>query len=606
MYNAFFGFREKPFKLTPNPAYLFLSQSYEEALAHLRYATSEGEGFFEIVGEVGTGKTTLCRFFLEGLDEDFEAAYIFNPKLDSIQLLKVINDELGIDSDYPSAKELIDVLNRFLLEKKAEGKRVIVIVDEAQNLANEVLEQLRLLSNLETTTDKLLHIVLVGQPELREKLNSYDLRQLAQRITMNLTLFPLTLPETEDYINHRIQIASRGQTLRIGRGALNQIFKYSRGIPRLINIVCDRSLLTAFSFNQHEINANVVKSAIRELTGPPRRSWNVAWLADAARRKKTALALSLILLAAVALIFAFFISGPSRVDQTPQTPTAKSQVKETEPKDISPAMAVDSQLGAPLPANAPMPKRENVDLDKSAPAPFVATAALEPEPEKKANPTFSPLKPFLESQYGPDSRNAAVASVADLWNPGEAFFWPDDPNEMADPDYLKIASQKNGFSFYTFEWRFELIRRLNLPSILSFYIPEKPLPIYLALTGMEDGDIFVFRSEKGEEIRVNPSDVDSYWSGDAMILWKDFRSITGTIPFYGPPNSILNLKTLLNDILDGGLNLDPIYDNATRRAIMTIQRENGLLDDGVVGSLTKMTLYNMRGGFPIPHIMRRP
>ena len=588
MYNAFFGFREKPFKLTPNPAYLFLSQSYEEALAHLRYAMSEGEGFFEITGEVGTGKTTLCRVFLESLDDRFEAAYVFNPKLDSIQLLKVINDELGIPSDSTNAKDLVDALNRFLLEKKAENRRVIIIVDEAQNLADDVLEQLRLLSNLETTTDKLLQIVLVGQPELREKLNSYALRQLGQRITLNLTLLPLTLRETEDYINHRIQIASRGQTLRIDRSALNHIFKYSKGIPRLINIVCDRMLLTAFSFNQHQINADVARSAIRELTGKQEKKWDIAWninwdinwLADAMKGKKIMPALSLILLAGVALMLAFFISRPNRVDLRPAA--------QSEPRDPD--------------ARAPE-RRSAPDSKKSRP---LASSATVTKPENRVSQTSSPMKAFLLAQSESNSRDSIFALVAKLWNPEDDIFLSDEQKKMEDEDYFRIASRQNGFSFYTMEWRLDLIRRLNLPAIFSFYIPEKPLPVYLALIGVEDGDRIVLRSGQGEDIRVSPSELESFWSGDAMLLWKNFLSITGTIPFNDSKDSILILKALLNEIVDNTLNMDPVYDEKTRQAIINIQRENGLLDDGVVGSLTKIALYNARGGFPIPHIMSRP
>jgi len=200
MYNKFFGFKEKPFKLVPNPEYLFLSKSHEEALAHLSYAIYHGEGFVEIIGEVGTGKTTLCRVFLENLDKSIEAAYIFNPKLDALQLLKVINDEFGIDSSPDNTKDLIDILNSFLIEKKSSGQKVLVLIDEAQNLSLEVLEQLRLLSNLETTREKLLQIILVGQPELGEMLASHKLRQLGQRITINCQLTPLSYAETRDYI----------------------------------------------------------------------------------------------------------------------------------------------------------------------------------------------------------------------------------------------------------------------------------------------------------------------------------------------------------------------------------------------------------------------
>ena len=173
MYENFFGFKERPFKLVPNPAYLFLSKSHEEVLAHLTYSVIQGDGFMEITGEVGTGKTTLCRAFLENLDNNTKAAYIFNPNLTSVQLLKTINNEFGINADADNTKDLIDTLNSFLIMQKTQGKNTILLIDEAQNLTKEVLEQLRLLSNLETAKHKLLHIILVGQTELKKKLNSF-------------------------------------------------------------------------------------------------------------------------------------------------------------------------------------------------------------------------------------------------------------------------------------------------------------------------------------------------------------------------------------------------------------------------------------------------
>ena len=267
MYNSFFGFKERPFQLVPNPAYLFLSRCHEEALAHLTYALSQGDGFVEITGEVGTGKTTLCRAFLENLDHNTEAAYIFNPKLDSLQLLKTINDEFGLSSEADNIKDLIDTLNDFLIRRKAEGKKVILVIDEAQNLSKDVLEQLRLLSNLETSTSKLIQIVLVGQPELGDMLDSYELRQLGQRITLSYTLNPLNFRETRDYIRHRLQVASQKPGVKFTWPAIRTIYRYSGGIPRLINIACDRSLLTAFGLDRRKVTAGIASASIRELAG---------------------------------------------------------------------------------------------------------------------------------------------------------------------------------------------------------------------------------------------------------------------------------------------------------------------------------------------------
>ncbi|MBW2711993.1 MAG: AAA family ATPase, partial [Deltaproteobacteria bacterium] len=227
MYENFFGFKERPFKLVPNPAYLFLSKSHEEVLAHLAYAVIQGDGFMEITGEVGTGKTTLCRAFLENLDHNTKAAYIFNPNLNSVQLLKTINDEFDINSDADNTKDLIDTLNSFLIMQKTQGNNTILLIDEAQNLTKEVLEQLRLLSNLETAKHKLLHIILVGQPELKKTLNSFELRQLSQRISLSCQIIPLNYKEVTEYIEHRISIASQKPGVKFTRAAYRSIYKYS-------------------------------------------------------------------------------------------------------------------------------------------------------------------------------------------------------------------------------------------------------------------------------------------------------------------------------------------------------------------------------------------
>ena len=267
MYEKFFNFKEKPFKLVPNPAYLFLSKSHEETLAHLNYALSEGDGFVEITGEVGTGKTTLCRTFLENLGSDTIAAYIFNPRLGPKELIRTINDELGIKYDTNNTKDLIDKLNAFLIRKKINAKKVILLIDEAQNLSRVVLEQLRLLSNLETNKEKLLQIILVGQPELSDLLDSHELRQLSQRITLRYHLAPLNYRETVEYIKYRISIAAQEGGIKFSPAAFRRIYKYSKGIPRVINIACDRSLLTAFSLSRHKITGRIVRIAVKELMG---------------------------------------------------------------------------------------------------------------------------------------------------------------------------------------------------------------------------------------------------------------------------------------------------------------------------------------------------
>ena len=274
VYQDFFGFSEKPFDLTPDPKYLYLSPKHKEVLAHLVYGLQENNGFLKIVGEVGTGKTMICRSFLRELRADFNIAYIFNPCINELELLQTINTELGIPGKSKSKKKLVDVLNVFLLEERSKGHRVVVIIDEAQDLQPNVLEQLRLLSNLETDTEKLIQIVLIGQPELDKVLAKDGLRQLRQRITIKWELLPLNLEETRGYIQHRLNIALGKGKVRFSRPAVEMVFRYSRGIPRMINVVSDRTLLIAFTQSTKKITPKIVKSAVSDIGElVPLESW---------------------------------------------------------------------------------------------------------------------------------------------------------------------------------------------------------------------------------------------------------------------------------------------------------------------------------------------
>jgi len=274
VYQDFFGFSEKPFDLTPDPKYLYLSPKHKEVLAHLVYGLQENNGFLKIIGEVGTGKTMICRSFLRELRSDFNIAYVFNPCINALELLQTINTELGIPGKSKSKKKLVDVLNRFLLEERAKGHRVVVIIDEAQDLEPRVLEQLRLLSNLETDTEKLIQIVLIGQPELDKVLGKEGLRQLRQRITIQWELLALNLEETRGYIQHRLNVALGKGKVRFSRQAVEMVYRYSRGIPRMINVVADRTLLIAFTQSTKKITPKIVQLAVSDIGNlVPIESW---------------------------------------------------------------------------------------------------------------------------------------------------------------------------------------------------------------------------------------------------------------------------------------------------------------------------------------------
>ncbi|HJV65810.1 MAG TPA: AAA family ATPase [Geomonas sp.] len=267
MYWEDFGFKEPPFALTPNPAFLFLSAPHQEAFAHLLFAIENRVGFIELSGEVGTGKTTLVRTLLNHLDHaSYRTALIFNPTLSPLGFLKELNAEFGIGSQGSDMRELHQALNAFLLEENRAGRTVVLVIDEAQNLAVEVLEHIRLISNLETDADKLIQIVLVGQPELNNLLGRDELRQLDQRITVRYHLKPMGIDDSRDYIRHRIKFAASGrEPLTFSPGALKKIFAYSGGLPRLINGVCDRTLLLAYTGETKVVSAPMAALAIADL-----------------------------------------------------------------------------------------------------------------------------------------------------------------------------------------------------------------------------------------------------------------------------------------------------------------------------------------------------
>lgn len=268
MYTLQFDLKENPFNLTPDPRYMFLSQQHMGALDHLIYGIVERKGFIVITGGIGTGKTTICRFLLSVLDESVDSALIFNPFISDNELLQTINQEFGISStmEGKTKKHYIDSLNEFLLKNFASGRNAVILIDEAQNLSLSVLEQIRMLSNLETEKEKLLQIVLFAQPELQDLLGTASLRQLNERITVRYEIEPLNQEQVHDYIEHRLKIAREGNgNLVFSQGAYRTIFNYSKGIPRRINAICDRALLIAYTKDTSSIDKKMIKQAINDI-----------------------------------------------------------------------------------------------------------------------------------------------------------------------------------------------------------------------------------------------------------------------------------------------------------------------------------------------------
>ena len=265
MYSEFYKLKERPFNVTSDPAFFYFSHKHKEALSHLLYGVSQRKGIIVLTGEIGTGKTTLCRFFLNQLSKNIKTAFILNPHFSEIQLLEAIVKDFGIASKDNSRLGLVKELNKFLLNESEAQNNVVLIIDEAQNLKTHMLEQVRLLSNLETDKEKLLQVVLVGQPELNRRLNVYDLRQLRQRIMVRYHIAPLEEEEIKNYIYHRLGIAGSKETIHFTDEALKLIWVFSNGTPRLINMLCDRALLAGFVAETHKIDAGIIRKCVEEL-----------------------------------------------------------------------------------------------------------------------------------------------------------------------------------------------------------------------------------------------------------------------------------------------------------------------------------------------------
>jgi general secretion pathway protein A len=353
LYASHFGLAEQPFSIAPDPRYLFLSDGHREALAHLLWGLGAGGGFVQLTGEVGTGKTTLCRALLEQLPPEVDVAMVFNPALTSIELLATVCDELHIA--YPagtaSLKALVDALDRYLLDAHARGRRTVLVIDEAQDLSREVLEQIRLLTNLETTREKLLQIILIGQPELREVLAREDLRQLAQRVTARYHLQPFTEAETRAYVQHRLQVAGQRRPV-LRPGALRLLHRRARGIPRLINTIADRALLGAYASGLGQVDAPTVRHAAAEVLGPSART----------RRWVPAVAAVVLL----AIVGAGAVLATTRLGLLPARPVAMTTVPVAATANAESAVARVVAPEPPRPSLAAVLSEPDADADKTA------------------------------------------------------------------------------------------------------------------------------------------------------------------------------------------------------------------------------------------------
>ena len=593
MYNSYFGLKEKPFKLVPNPDYLYLSKHHEIALAHLTYAVGQGDGFVVITGEVGTGKTTLCRNFLERLDEKTESAYIFNPKLDSVELLTSICNEFGIRTNHTSLKQLLDVINGYLILKNKEGSKVVLLIDEAQNLSVENLEMVRMLSNLETTRSKLLQIILVGQPELSDKLDSYELRQLAQRISLSAYLSPLSLGETTNYIHHRVHIAAQRSLNLFTPSACRLIYQYSDGIPRMINIASDRALLTAFSLERPKVTASVAKVAIKELSSSRRL------------RNRNNLHYKKWMVWAALSFAAFVVAGALFLN--------RSYIRNFL---IPYESSTGSQNVAIAESNKPSAQtQESIRTYKIHEyAPSTTPTAMHP-PNKEHYPTIAAklttkraaddvLNVLLASLDHENSRFAAVRHLLTLWqqpHPNRAQL----PVGVGDEAYFDIAAHQYGLRMYPIESDWAMVRHLNLPAIIPLKSGKSNQTVFAALEKWERGHLYLQdRRDRLQQLKRTSKAFCPILQGNAYIYWRNIIGFDALITEGAPGKGRkFNQKTCCEKRVTTRLSMNPVsMIRQTRAAILDFQKSNHLIPDGLIGPLTKILLIKEANAANFPKL----
>jgi general secretion pathway protein A len=543
MYLAFFGLNEKPFSITPDPRYLYLSERHAEAMAHLLYGVNEAGGFVQLTGEVGTGKTTIVRSLLAQAPKNAEIALILNPRMTAPEFLLTICEELGIgvpDSATESLKDLVDILSQYLLRAHAGGRRVVVVVDEAQNLAPEVLEQVRLLTNLETNTQKLLQIILIGQPELRELLARNELRQLAQRITGRYHLNPLSPEETTAYVRHRLRVA--GATADIfNRFALEEIYRLSGGVPRVINVICDRALLGGYSLDRHRITGPLVRNAATEVFG---KRFTPPWLPWAG----TAVVAVILVVASLALW------------------------------RLQPWSWARARTAAPTHAATPASTSSQATGDATA-APAAVAAAKPAVPAAPAAAPTEPLSDLLTRYSQATSTDAAFTTLFGLWG---IHYTPDgtDPCTQATQHGLACLTERGSLG---------QLRLYNRPAILI--LTDATGGSHEVVLTRLDGERASIDLGKAPH-QVGDGELSSYWMGDYVMLWRPEAAPVQTLSPGMRGDGVRWLRRSLEKLagVSAAGSASDVYDASLSGLVRQFQRNHRLAVDGIAGVRTQVAL----------------
>ncbi len=584
MYTNFFGLNEKPFSITPDPRYLFLSERHAEALAHLLYGVTESGGFIQLTGEVGTGKTTIVRSLLEQMPADTRVALVLNPRLTPHEFLLAICEELRLPLSLEqrgSMKAIVDALNQRLLDAHAEGQRVVLIVDEAQNLSPDVLEQIRLLTNLETAKQKLLQIILIGQPELRHLLARTDLRQLAQRITGRYHLEPLDRAETQAYIAHRLRVAGGGAEIFTAPAA-KAIHRAAHGIPRLINVICDRALLGAFSRERPRVNRSLARHAVNEVSGEDRRPWR-PWLITAG-----------LVFALAGLGLAWWQLSPKLMPAEP--PMAKS----AEPANTSagglstsaaamPAAKTGAGETQPVLAAAPT-------QDAQVSQPPLEGPLQEPLPAQDPEPV-APRLSFAQqlSEAGAATgTDAAFSALLETWG----LSYAPSPGSGRPCDVAVAAGLRCLFQQGTWGQ----ILNLDRPVIMSLVNNEGQQHQIVLRSVTAGGDAEVIVGTR--RLTVGLGELMPLWLGDFLLVWRPAFG-SGRVLSEGTQGAdVAALRLALSEALDLPL-ISPqpaIFDADLKQAVVLFQRQQRLEPDGVAGARTMIALNSVLALPDRPHL----
>jgi general secretion pathway protein A len=575
MYTAHFGLAELPFSMTPDPRYLYMSERHREALAHLLYGIGEGGGFVQLTGEVGTGKTTLCRCLIEQLPAGVDIALILNPRLTALELLAAVCDELRVPypPDTASQKLLVDLLYRHLLDAHERGQRTVLIVDEAQDLSPEVLEQIRLLTNLETPTRKLLQIILIGQPELIRLLDREELRQIAQRVTARYHLLPFSEEDTRAYISHRMNLAGQREevfTDSAARGA----HRAARGIPRLINAICDRALLGAYTQDQRRVSAATVRRAADEVLGGAfgrrlARRWR--WIGSALGAG--------VLVAGIAALVAF--GSPRLVPWREAAKKASSAaVPELALPTASSADRVDGALRTATTASA-TPARDGASPRAIATSDRVPASAI----------TATRLGDLLADPTVRADKGSAFSSLYASWHLDFDPSKSSPPCERARRDRLQCLLKAGSWA---------KIRRYDVPAIIELSSPAGEHR-YATVVALDEQTATL--DFGGRRHTLPLGEIDLYWDGSFTLLWKAPILTSPTIVPGTRSKDVAWLRQQFAE-LDGtvpsGKNRD-VFDDELRARVIAFQRSRSLVADGIVG---EETLTQLSTAMPDPRTPR--